>query len=141
MREHDLYGPIITLAAAEGVRLFRIHDTDAAKNPFDIAGVGPGGKAVAIEVKVLKGHHPMELTIPWGKFEVHQRAWIRAYVEANGLSIATLYYPEYDLMKFILLNLMTFETGQIVDATRVWDAIGFIRDYRKIDGLRQFLTV
>ena len=91
MTERDLYPGILAGAKADNILLCRIADgQNTGKKPFDIFGIGWGGIAIAIEVKVSKGvsltgERAMKLLLP------HQQNWIRAYGICGGLSIVAVY--------------------------------------------------
>jgi len=73
--ERDFYNKIIKEGAKKGFLLYRIHDRDGCKNPFDIAGISDDGRAVGVEAKVVGG-----------RLLEHQKVWLNAYVERGGIA-------------------------------------------------------
>ena len=90
MLEATLYNPLVKGALSENWLLFRIADGSYGKKPFDIAGCAPNGRAVAVEVKVVKRfffYQPMK----WHLFEQHQVGWLTAFSESGGIALPMIY--------------------------------------------------
>lgn len=94
--ERDLYSPFIKKALSEGIAVYRIHDGNAGKKPFDIAGYW-NNRPLAIEVKVLRDKLlPKSLFQSRGKYETHQLQWLNLCAKNKGVAIGMEYYTEYD---------------------------------------------
>lgn len=98
--ENDLYYPIINGAKAVGFELYRIADGTTGLKPFDIGGIAPDGRAVAMEAKYCRNritsklHRIGEAIIPWSVFQPQQIAWLKCFVKRGGLAIAYIYYSQ-----------------------------------------------
>lgn len=96
MKESDFYKPIIDGAAREGFRLFKIEDAGFNKKPFDITGVAPDGRGVAMEVKYIRGKVDLAWVLPlsdpkwFGPEREHQVAWCRQYARQGGLGLVVV---------------------------------------------------
>lgn len=105
MLEASLYAPLIAGALQENWPLYRIADGSPGKKPFDIGGCDPLGRAVGLEVKVIQCRLISGATIPWQQFELHQRAWLRAFTVARADALAALYCEQTkDLTVYYFAN-------------------------------------
>lgn len=122
MNERELYQPLIRGARTEGWALFRLHDGAAGKHPFDIGGVAPGGKGVALEAKVVRSMGRPSLSLPtdWGAFEAHQTAWLKLYAEAGAIALVSLYFVSTGQM--MLRRVLAHPTpgGGLLDGPSIW---------------------
>ena len=91
MKEADLYLPIVAGALSERWGLYRIQDGTPGRKPFDIGGTSPLGRAVGLEVKIIRAPIDWNAPIPWNLFAKHQRAWLAAYCRSNALALVGLY--------------------------------------------------
>jgi hypothetical protein len=86
--ERDQYKGIIEGARHEGALLARIHDSAfTGKKPFDMFGVLPDGRALAVEVKDVD-KLPRDV---FGLLESHQVSWLRAYASRGGASLLVVH--------------------------------------------------
>lgn len=85
--ERSLYAPLIQYANKEGWGLYRIEDAGANKKPFDIGGIAPDGRGVALEVKFAE----KEVKNPFSLCSQHQIDWLKKFAESGGIGIIMIY--------------------------------------------------
>jgi len=91
MQEASLYPLLVDGAIEEGWQLFRIADGSPGRKPFDVAGAAPDGRAVGVEVKVVRTEFCPDHPLPWELFAVHQMAWLKLYGKVGAIALAALY--------------------------------------------------
>ncbi len=82
--ENDAYGPLIRGAFKQRWVLYRIADGSWGKKPFDIGGCDHNGRAVAIEVKAVRGDSWPSRPPPVHLARSHQLAWLEAIATVGG---------------------------------------------------------
>ena len=92
MREADLYRPVCHGAFREDYRVFKMEDGGRMKKPFDIVGVDPDGKAVAMEVKVIRSAFDLANWLPDHLFEPQQPHWLTEFGKRGALALVLLYH-------------------------------------------------
>lgn len=112
--EHQLYHPLIMGANAEGWLLYRVTDLAVGRKPFDIGGVAPDGRAVAIEVKRV-GSDPPDAPFPWAIFRPHQIGWLRGYATRGGLALAILYDEDLQLPTAYAIRSLDFDPARTLE--------------------------
>lgn len=91
MSERGQYQGLIDGARREGILLCRIADAAyTGKKPFDMFGVLPNGRALAVEVK-RKATMPFS---PWSLLEPHQLNWLKAYAANGGEAILAVHVED-----------------------------------------------
>jgi hypothetical protein len=94
-RESDGYLPLTMGGFNDGFCLYKIVDAAmTGKKPFDITGISPDGKAVAIECKYARTGVGVEKLK--GMLEPHQMNWINTYAVMGGVSIVVLFTESGD---------------------------------------------
>ena len=89
-KEHDVYKDIIENALKHGWLLFRIEDGSYGKKPFDITGASPTGKAVGLEVKLVREFPAYHEPLPYKLLASHQKEWLQRYHQNGGIAIFCL---------------------------------------------------
>jgi len=127
MNERELYQPLIKGANAEGWLLWRVKDGTYGKNPFDISGVAPDGRAVGFEVKKLIRIRE-DQPIGWSVFESHQLAYLKAYQKHGGHAIMGFYgtsdnrliLVRYDELRNPKALLETYQMVELKKDKEIW---------------------
>lgn len=70
--------------------LYRLHDRDGCKNPFDIGGIAGDGRGVAVEVKRVGG-----------RLVAHQKIWLREFACRGGLAYVVYVGGEDGSIKWV----------------------------------------
>lgn len=104
MKEASLYLPLTEGANTEGWMLRKEADGSPGRKPFDIWGMTPLGHFVACEVKVADRTLRPDDPIPWAKFEVQQKPWLKRVAMAqDALALVALYEePSKEMHVFCL---------------------------------------
>ncbi len=90
----------------EKISIFKMIDGyNTGKKPFDISGISPTGRGIAIEAKIT---NKPQRYIPWSLFSSHQITWLRTYAEANAHSIVAIYYQATSECEFVALSHSSF---------------------------------
>ena len=98
MLEADLYSPLLKGARADGWYLYRLPDDSAFPRPFDFGGFAPGGRGVALEVKLVGQLDPRH-RFPWRLFSPHQVGWLVQAEALGALAVAGVYVAESRSMR------------------------------------------
>lgn len=89
MIERDLYPAVMLGLQKDGCLAFRIGDSPFGKKPFDIAAIAPGGKIVAVEVKIMESEVTEDRVRK--ALRPHQLEWLESVAKQGGSSFAIAY--------------------------------------------------
>lgn len=99
--ENRLYPDILGGAADEGWLFFRVRDSDEGRQPFDLSGVAPGGRAAGVEVKVLRPHPAEIVTLDQLDLRANQRNWLCAYSRQGAYALVLCYRGKHDDLQVV----------------------------------------
>ena len=133
--EHALYRDIIDGAAAEDWLLFRIQDTDRARNPFDLGGAAPDGRAAGVEVKVLDVLRTTVTDLDQLDLRAQQRNWLVAYAAKGAHALVLCHRPATDDLLVARVYAHRTRTGDVGRWEVRSTSLGTTRVLTRVDGL------